>query len=229
MRVVSETFIITDTVMSYMELSHRTYDWDRLHNRGNAFVNVLTQATTLSGSDPTTLANTLEQHSTDAWRDGPRHYETDTGAIRLELPDGDEAWRTYDLSFDITTAGRISAHFAISPDFADDRVLYDGFVDTTPPDGDWLRAVLAYYFETCRDAIDIAADTLLSPRESEVVLLKQEGYDADTIADLMNITTSNVTQYEERIAEKREQATAQIATGERTLALLPEPDVAANE
>lgn len=207
-----------------IELSHRTYDWNRLHTRGDAFVDVLTQAADIPTHDADTMATTLERHITNAWSDGARRYESDTGDIRLGVPGDNEAWRTYSLAFDITPDGRINAHFTVSPDFADDRVLYDGFLDTTPPDGEWLRTMLSYYFETCREAIEVADDTLLSLREAELVLLRAEGHDDETIRDLMGITASNLTQYDTRIAEKREAATEQVKTAEQTLSLLLDAD-----
>lgn len=200
-----------------LELSADTYDWGRFHDRGHALVDLLeTVHEQQTWDSPAAARASLEAAVETAWDSdieaspfvlivgGP-----DDNPVKFELNLPYEDWNVYEFSLDIDLKReRSTATLKANSDFDDLRVLHSG--PLADADFECLRDHIDYLFEALRRVHTVHTNTLLSEREREVAVLRNMGYEDEDIIDLMQITQSNLTQYDKRIERHRREAEATL-------------------
>jgi hypothetical protein len=85
----------------------------------------------------------------------------------------------------------------------------------------FIARFLSYLFQTRREAVEeLAPKTHLSPREAELFLLRKAGFDDETNAAFMGITSSNLTTFSNRIEDRIREAKMAREEAKETLQVL---------
>ncbi|WP_302083821.1 hypothetical protein [Salinibaculum rarum] len=193
---------------------NKEYDWSGMHTTGKSYLSGLAELVDEIPASVDQEDRLEEVFSEVSVRHFHQYKENDQSVFHF-------ATDQYELEVYVSGNEPYEAEFTLHPFLRDGRLLYHGPLTSAAFDQTFLYEYLAYLFRTRKEALrTVAKDTNLSPREAEVFLLRQQGYDDETITTFMDITPSNLTTFTNRIADRVTEAEKDKEQADSTLRLL---------